>query len=377
MYIVDLLEKNAYGLPANQYCMDDLNAFESGARREVNSIWKSNLTVGKFCAEKDWNDRKVLFILGGGLGDILFSTPVIREMKKRWPKVHITFACFPRFHAALEGNPDVDVIMAYPFPVADFGQFAAHITLEDYIDNEKPESRKKHAVDIILDTVGLTCEDKELRLELGYLEREKAVLYMMKARPRIGIQLSASAPVRSWPKKHVVEFSQKAVAAGFEIIWFGLPGESKLPQDSRPQWLYDLTSCQPELTLRESIAMISTCDLFIGPDSGLTHCAGALGVPTLALYGPFASRLRTAYASSIKAIDAQPYGALRGKQPCNPCYYSVRPGKTMFPENGPCAEVGKCVVMESITPDEVLKKAKRFLRKRGERGTEDAELVET
>ena len=33
-------------------------------------------------------------------------------------------------------------------------------------------------------------------------------------------------------------------------------------------------------------AILSQCSLFIGNDSGITHLAAALGVPTIALFGP-------------------------------------------------------------------------------------------
>lgn len=41
-----------------------------------------------------------------------------------------------------------------------------------------------------------------------------------------------------------------------------------------------------ELSLRESIAAISLCSLFISNDSGLLHIASSVRVPTIALFGP-------------------------------------------------------------------------------------------
>lgn len=40
------------------------------------------------------------------------------------------------------------------------------------------------------------------------------------------------------------------------------------------------------LTIEETARVLSECDLYIGPDSGLVHLALALGIPTVGLYGP-------------------------------------------------------------------------------------------
>jgi len=41
-----------------------------------------------------------------------------------------------------------------------------------------------------------------------------------------------------------------------------------------------------ELTLRQTIAILARCRLFIGNDSGLTHIAASLAVPLVAIFGP-------------------------------------------------------------------------------------------
>ncbi len=39
-------------------------------------------------------------------------------------------------------------------------------------------------------------------------------------------------------------------------------------------------------SLRESMALLSTLDVFVGSDTGLMHVAAALGVPTITIFGP-------------------------------------------------------------------------------------------
>ncbi|MBW2649289.1 MAG: glycosyltransferase family 9 protein [Deltaproteobacteria bacterium] len=47
----------------------------------------------------------------------------------------------------------------------------------------------------------------------------------------------------------------------------------------------DLIDIAGKTSLKEAIALIARCDLFISNDSGLMHLAGALGVPLVAIFG--------------------------------------------------------------------------------------------
>jgi ADP-heptose:LPS heptosyltransferase len=40
------------------------------------------------------------------------------------------------------------------------------------------------------------------------------------------------------------------------------------------------------LSLVETAALLERCTLFVGNDSGLSHLAAALGIPTVAVFGP-------------------------------------------------------------------------------------------
>ena len=42
----------------------------------------------------------------------------------------------------------------------------------------------------------------------------------------------------------------------------------------------------PQLPLRHFAAFMTTCNAYLGNDSGPTHLAAALGLPTIALFGP-------------------------------------------------------------------------------------------
>lgn len=92
--------------------------------------------------------------------------------------------------------------------------------------------------------------------------------------------------------------------------------------------------------LRQSLAMLSKCDLLISADTGVMHMASAVGTPTLSLFGPTSpERLAPIYSGGAY---------LKPNIPCHPCY------KDKFHRRCP-----ECV--DSITPAQVVAKAIEIL----------------
>jgi len=92
-------------------------------------------------------------------------------------------------------------------------------------------------------------------------------------------------------------------------------------------------------TLREAIHLIAQCDLFISNDSGLMHIAGALNIPTLAIFG------------STNPITTGPLGdrsvIIRKAVSCSPCLKET------------CPKDFRCMALISV--DEVFDEARKLL----------------
>jgi heptosyltransferase-2 len=69
--------------------------------------------------------------------------------------------------------------------------------------------------------------------------------------------------------------------------------------------------------LKEAMAVIARCTLFISNDSGLMHVAGALGIPTIALFGS-TNPAATAPAGEKSVV-------IHHDVPCGPCLKPVCP----------------------------------------------------
>jgi ADP-heptose:LPS heptosyltransferase len=70
------------------------------------------------------------------------------------------------------------------------------------------------------------------------------------------------------------------------------------------------------LNLRETAELLASAGAVVGNDSGLSHIAGAVGVPTLILFGPTPHLTLGALPSNVTI--------LRSGLPCEPCWFANR-----------------------------------------------------
>ncbi|MBW7898168.1 Lipopolysaccharide core heptosyltransferase RfaQ [Candidatus Brocadiaceae bacterium B188] len=73
-----------------------------------------------------------------------------------------------------------------------------------------------------------------------------------------------------------------------------------------------------QLPLPKLAAVLKRCNLFIGNDSGITHLAAALGVHTIAIFGPTDPRIWGPRGDLVKIIYKE--------VPCSPCGADTRRG---------------------------------------------------
>jgi len=123
---------------------------------------------------------------------------------------------------------------------------------------------------------------------------------------------------KHWPEPFWLELARLARAAGYEVaLPAGSPAEL-----ARARRIADVTNAVDaagaagavvwdRLPLADLMNLIGDSALAIGVDSGLTHLAAALDVPTLALYGSTDSVLTGCRGSRARSLQAD--------FPCAPC----------------------------------------------------------
>lgn len=309
-----------------------INGEEWSLRKLIRSY---SIDFEPFDPDEDWNNKEIWLYRGGGFGDLLMLTPLIRELKSRWPRSWINVACGKTYWQIFKGLP----VMVKPLPIPYDKRLPidALIEFEELVEGD-PKARRFHMAQLFADKAGITLTNlipdyKVLPEELEWAKTE----FPKTDLPRIGIQVMASALCRTYPHTITVmtELAKKA-----QVLLLGTPGQIQLTQSMENV----INLMDHKLSFRHSAALVSTCDVCVSPDSALVHLCSALDVPCICLYGPFPSDLRL---TSPKAY------AFNGIAPCAPCFFHADMAD-QWPEDMPCTKQKRCVALESIDPKLVV-----------------------
>jgi len=117
----------------------------------------------------------------------------------------------------------------------------------------------------------------------GELMRETGVDLFAKL---VVIQPGSGGEHKCWYLDNFLSVAEELVSKGTEVIFLLGPAELERFGESAIRRLSDTASCLTELSLTDVLGLLSCADGFVGNDSGITHLAGALGVKTVAVFGP-------------------------------------------------------------------------------------------
>ncbi len=96
----------------------------------------------------------------------------------------------------------------------------------------------------------------------------------------VGIHPGASLPEKRWPLDRFLDVArQLSMRPGVRVLGFVDPEDYGRPMDGVDG------AINAKVGLRELIALVQRCALLVCNDSGPMHIAGALGVPTVAIFG--------------------------------------------------------------------------------------------
>lgn len=291
----------------------------------------SAVTPAPLCFEHRAPQR-VLVVVTRRIGDVLLATPVLRSLKEAWPGAAVDVLVFEGTQGLLAGNPDVHRVLAVPERPR-FGvhlKFAASLarrydlalsllpgdrpTLYSWIAGKRRvglletdrKSRWKrallhawvpfdnletHTVRAHLSLLGAIGIAPQPQVSASWTPEDERQVAKLLA----GLEGVAYAVIHPYPKfryKMWTEAGWIAVARwladrGLRIVLTGGPEADERQYVERvAEHMPGALNCAGALSLAGTALVVSKAALYVGPDTAVTHAAAALGVPTVALYGP-------------------------------------------------------------------------------------------
>lgn len=335
--------------------------------------------------------RRLLFIdLLGGIGDLVIALPAIQALGRSYLGAELTVLTFAPASALLRHDPLVSHVVSARRRTARRPHNArasvAALLARDHYDvivsdtsyDEIPRLLDTHGaaravtnlwrrppddqfagerfVELLIADGIITPESvAPPRLYLTPREHERArrLLARVPRWPRVIVFAESGMPIKQWPARGYVALGRMLRREyGAELL---------VLHDQRPalatQMVTELGGAAhllPHMGLRTLAAVIAQADLFVAGDTGPTHLAAALGVPTITLFGPSWSGR---YGHRPPHRDLQAFAACPARWPADAttqlCWYSgvcpVRPWSTC---------------LEEITPDDVFAAAAALLDRR-------------
>jgi len=272
------------------------------------------------------------------IGDVIMTLPAIAAVRKTFPHAKISVLAKPWVAETYRICPEVDEIIIYQDPGVHHGiagkyrlarelkskGFDLAVLLQNAIEaaiiawlagipiragynsdgrgillthsvKRTTEIRKIHQVYYyieMLKSLGFQSAGSDIKLKLNddYLTIAEDILdqyHVKKDDTLVGIAPGATyGPAKMWFPERFASVADKLINDfSARVMLFGSGGDSERTTLVQQHSKNNLINMAGKTSLKEAIAMIARCNLFISNDSGLMHLAGALGIPLVAIFG--------------------------------------------------------------------------------------------
>ncbi|MBA7620778.1 hypothetical protein ES703_28133 [subsurface metagenome] len=91
---------------------------------------------------------------------------------------------------------------------------------------------------------------------------------------------------KCWHLDNFLAVAKELISRGIEVIFLLGPAELERFSKANLKKINSVAGCLTDLSLTQVLGLLGCADWYLGNDSGITHLAAALGVRTLAVFGP-------------------------------------------------------------------------------------------
>jgi heptosyltransferase-2 len=158
---------------------------------------------------------------------------------------------------------------------------------------------------------GAPAADRRLRLDApAELAGYAADVLGNATGPVVGLVHGAEWATKRWGDGKYAELARRLAGQGAAIVLLGGPGESASAQVIAAESGVPVRDTTGN-SIAEALALLARCDVVVGGDTGLVHCARALGRPTVLVFGP---------TDPARHVFAEADRPVRVELDCSPCH---------------------------------------------------------
>jgi len=334
--------------------------------------------------------KRILIFNVNWLGDVLFSTAVIRNVRRNFPDSFIACIVPSRCYPVLKGNPHLDEIIIFDekdrhkgiFQLLNFVRslkekkfdvvFLLHRSFSraliarlagiperighytkkrGFLLTKKiipPKKDSLHRIDYYLDIIekaGLRIEDRHTEFFVSEQDLEFAQAFLNKHSIGkedfvVAINPGGNWPPKRWPKDYWAELADKLIENfKAKVIITGSFSDLSLARHIGEKMIHKPIIACGVFNIKQFGALAKKADLFITADTGPLHIANSVGTKKIiALFGPTSPEVTGPYPLKNVTILQKEVG-------CKISCYEVD-----------CKD-NRC--MKAITPGDVLKEIKK------------------
>ena len=341
------------------------------------------------------DSKKILVMRYRFIGDTVLTIPFLRNLRRAEPLAHIAWMVAPGSSDVVKGIPYVNEMIYWDPVTIHADSRGSHRTVSAKIaflkdlrhhhfdkvyvlkrslssaviawlsgapkrigfDTEGrgllltkkvPYRNDRHEVKNYLEVLkadGIKVEDDFLEIWTNAQEKERIIRILADAGVTPSDRIAAIHPFsavrqRGWPLENFAELAARLEQEGnFRTLILGGPGDVEAFSLVKHLFLDSSIDLVGKCNLRDTIALLMQCSLFVGNDSGIMHIAAAAGTPLVALFGPQSPVKFGPWSRKAKVI-------YKGMS-CSPCR------QKFFSECEPSARM-RPACMEAISVNEVF-----------------------
>ncbi|MGH7865554.1 MAG: lipopolysaccharide heptosyltransferase II [Candidatus Binataceae bacterium] len=310
--------------------------------------------------------RRILVKELNWLGDLVLSLPTVRAIRRTWPSAQLAVLVKQELAGFFDGEDSVDEVIPYAIArgfrgIRDRARIVAQIRVRRFdlavmfpksfgsallpalarvprragysadarsmlLTLKAPpphDARSGHQANywlaMVRETLGIegATDDTAIAPHQGHRSKMQEWLAAVRMRPQARLvalaPFAAYGPAKEWPApKWARLIDLLANRDGTECMLVGTASERERCAEVVAATRTGAIIAAGETGVGQLIALLSLADVVIGNDSGATHLGGALGIPTVGIFGS----TDPAWSAPLGPRTAVVYR----KVECSPCY---------------------------------------------------------